>query len=60
LQALFKKYKLTNKIICYMKDEGTNMFTMTNALKQIVNCEKLGILAPFESVWFWHAFSKIG
>jgi hypothetical protein len=24
LQALFEEYKLTNKIICYVKDEGTN------------------------------------
>jgi hypothetical protein len=39
---------LINKIICYVKDEGTNLFTMTYVLKQIVNCEELGILAPFK------------
>jgi hypothetical protein len=43
-----------------MKDEGTNMFTMTNAFKQIVNCEKLGILAPFEGVCFLLVLSKSG
>jgi hypothetical protein len=31
---------------------------MTNALKQIVNYEKLKILAPFESVCFRHALFK--
>jgi hypothetical protein len=31
---------------------------MTIAFKQIVNCEELGILAPFESVYFGHAFFK--
>jgi hypothetical protein len=31
---------------------------MRNVLKQIVNYEKLGILAPFEGVCFHHAFSK--
>jgi hypothetical protein len=48
LQALFEEYKLTNKIICYIKNEGMDLFTMTNVLKQIVNCEGLGILAPFK------------
>jgi hypothetical protein len=31
---------------------------MTNDLKQIVRCEELGMLAPFESVCFEHALSK--
>jgi hypothetical protein len=47
LQALFEKYKLINKIIWHVKDEGTNLFTMTNVLKQIVSCEELGILTSF-------------
>jgi hypothetical protein len=46
LQTLFEECKLTNKIICYVKDESTNLFTMTYVLKQISNCEELGILAP--------------
>ncbi len=58
LQALFEEYKLINKIICYIKNEGMNLSTMTNIFKQIVNCEGLGILAPFASVYFGHAFSK--
>jgi hypothetical protein len=31
---------------------------MTNVLKQIVNYEELGILAPFEGVCFGHALFK--
>jgi hypothetical protein len=31
---------------------------MIIAFKQIVNCEKMGILAPFEGVCFGHAFFK--
>jgi len=58
LQALFGKHELANKIICYVKDEGTNLSTMTNVLNQIVTCENLGIKAPFESICFGHAFSK--
>jgi len=30
----------------------------TNVFKQIVNCKKLGILAPFEGVCFNHALLK--
>jgi hypothetical protein len=47
-----------NKIICYVKYEGMNLFTMIDVLKRIVRCEELGILAPFESVCFEHALSK--
>jgi hypothetical protein len=32
---------------------------MTNALKQIVNYEKLKILTPFEGVCFGHALLKV-
>jgi len=41
-----------------MKDEGTNLFTITNVFKQTVSYEDLGILEPFESVCFGHALFK--
>jgi hypothetical protein len=41
-----------------MKDEGMNLFTMTNALKLIVSCDDLRILESLEGVYFGHAFSK--
>ncbi len=52
---MFEEYKLIKKIICYVKDKGTNLFTMINVLKQIIYHEKLRILAPFEGVCFGHA-----
>ncbi len=55
---MFEEYKVMNKIICYVKYEGMNLFTMIDVLKRIVRCEELGILAPFESVCFEHALSK--
>ncbi len=58
LQVLFEEYKLIYKIYCYMKDEGTNLFTMTKFFKQTISCEDLGILEPFESVYFGHALFK--
>jgi len=41
-----------------VKDESTNLFTLTYVLKQIVNFEELGILAPFKCVCFGHALLK--
>jgi hypothetical protein len=32
LQALCKEYKLINKIIFYLENESTNLFTVTNVL----------------------------
>ncbi len=58
LQALFEEYKLTNNINCYVKDEDTNLSTMSNVFKHIITSEKLGMHAPFTCVCFGHAFSK--
>ncbi len=37
-------YGLRNKIITYVKDEGSNLNTLTNALKFVVKCETLGLI----------------
>jgi hypothetical protein len=41
-----------------VKDEGTNLFRIINALKSIVSCDDLGIPKSLEGVYFGHAFSK--
>ncbi len=43
LTIFFDQYGLRNKIIAYVKDEGSNLNTMTIALKSIVKCEVLGL-----------------
>jgi hypothetical protein len=43
LQVLFEKYKLLNEIICYVKDERTNLYTLTNVFRSVVSYEDLGI-----------------
>jgi hypothetical protein len=40
---LMDAYGLRNKIITYVKDEGSNLNTLTRALKFIINCETLGL-----------------
>jgi hypothetical protein len=43
LTKLFNQYGLRNKIIAYVKDEGSNLNTVTITLKSIVKCEVVGI-----------------
>ncbi len=43
LTKLFDQYGLRNKIIANVKDEGSNLNTMTITLKSIVKCEVLGL-----------------
>jgi hypothetical protein len=58
LKKLFDQYGLRNKIIVYVKDEGSNLNTMTIALKFVVKCEVLGLDEKFQGACFGHAFSK--
>jgi hypothetical protein len=59
LKALLKKFGLTSKVLCYVKDEGTNLETMTIALKSTISCEVLNLLTPFVGACFGHAMSKV-
>ncbi len=43
LTKLFDQYGLRNKMVVYVKDEGSNLNTMTIALKSIIKCEVLGL-----------------
>jgi hypothetical protein len=41
------KYVLRNKIKTYVKNEGSNLNTMTNTLKFVIKCEALGLEEKF-------------
>jgi hypothetical protein len=47
LIELLDAYGLRNKIIAYVKDEGSNLNTLTNALKFVIKCETLGLKESF-------------
>jgi len=47
LIKLLDAYGLRNKIITYVKDEGSNLNTLTNALKFVVKYESLGLEESF-------------
>jgi hypothetical protein len=42
------KFGFTSKIFYYVKDEGTNLGTMTTTLKLVISCKALNLLAPFD------------
>jgi len=54
-----EKFGFTLKVLCYVKDEGTNLETMTITLKSTISCEVLNLLTPFVATCFGHATSKV-
>jgi hypothetical protein len=55
---LLESFVLFDKIITYVKDEGSNLNTLTNALKSKVSCFPLQLLTPFVGSCFGHAMLK--
>jgi hypothetical protein len=41
VKVLLEKFNLTNKVIMYVKDEGTNLNSFTIALISVMSCEPL-------------------
>jgi hypothetical protein len=58
LTELLNAYGLKNKIIAYVKDEGSKLNKLTNVLKSIVKCATLGLEESFQGTYFGHVFSK--
>ncbi len=58
LKVLLEKLGLTSKVLCYVKNKGTNLETMTIALKSTISCEALNLPIRFVGTCFGHALSK--
>jgi len=58
LKKLLDQYRLKTKIIVYVTDEGSNLNTMTIALKSVGKCEVLRLNESFQGACFGHVFSK--
>jgi len=58
MKSLFTTYELTNKVIVYVKDEGTNLNMLAFALTNVVSCELLQLPSPFSGTFFGHVMSK--
>jgi hypothetical protein len=59
LQQLSDQFFLTQKILAYVKDEGSNLQTYVSALTSIVSCANLAMIEPFDGSCFGHALSKV-
>jgi len=58
LTKLFDQYRLRNKIIAYVKNEGSNLNVMTIALIFVVKCEVLNLGESFQGYCFGFFFPK--
>ncbi len=58
MKSLFVTYEITNKVIIYVKDEGTNLNNFAYALTNVVSCELLQLPSPFSGTFFGHVMSK--
>jgi hypothetical protein len=51
-------YSLRNKIITYVKDECSNLNTLTNVFKYVVKCEASCLEENFQGTYLCHVFFK--
>jgi hypothetical protein len=58
VKILLYSFGLFDKVIVYVKYEGSNLNTLINALKSIVLCSPFQLLTPFVGSCFGHAMSK--
>jgi hypothetical protein len=59
LKAILKKFGFTFKVLCYVKDEGTNLVTMIVTLMSMNSYEALNLLQPFDGTCFGHVMNKV-
>jgi hypothetical protein len=55
---MLETFGLTSKVLCYEKDECTNLASMTTTLKSIISCEALSLLVLLDGACFGHVMSK--
>jgi hypothetical protein len=58
VKPLLEQFKLQNKVIAYVKDEGSNLKTLEKALTDSISCTAIGLKQPYSGVCFGHMMSK--
>ncbi len=58
VKVLLDSFSLLDKVITYVKDEGSNLNTFTNALTNVVYYSPFQLACPFVGLCFGHAMSK--
>ncbi len=59
LKALFEKFGIISKVLCYVKDEGISLAIMTTSLKFVISCDALYLPIHFDDACFEHAMNKV-
>jgi hypothetical protein len=59
LKAMLENFGFISKVLCYVKDEVTNLASMTIAFKSVISCEALNLLQPFYGASFGHVMNKV-
>jgi hypothetical protein len=59
LKAILEKFGFTFKVLCYVKDEGTNLVTMIVTFMPMNSYEALNLLQPFDGTGFGHVMNKV-
>jgi hypothetical protein len=55
---VFAKHGLNIHVFGYVKDEGSNLATMTSTLTFVMSCEVLGLSTPFVGSCWGHVMFK--
>ncbi len=58
LKQILNKFELTQKIMVYVKDEGSNLETCATIFSSIVSCIDLNMVKPFYGFYYGHALLK--
>jgi hypothetical protein len=57
LKTIFKKNGLMSNVLCYVKDEGTNIVNMIVAPKSVISCDSLNFPQPFNGT-YWTCYEQ--
>lgn len=60
LQQFLDNFFLVQKVVAYVKDEGSNLQTCTTILNLMVSYNMLGMFESFDGFHFGHVLSKVG
>ncbi len=58
VKVLLAEFNLTNKVIMYVKDERTNLNSVTITFIYVISCEPLQLFQPFAGFYFGHVVPK--
>jgi hypothetical protein len=56
---LLVQFQFIDKVLVYIKDEGSNVNTLENALSIVISCKLLEFKKPFSSTCFAQMKSKL-